>query len=387
VYLLAESYRKMRLLFVEDDVVFAQQLSIALKQHYTVDLATDGETAWNWLQLVNYDAVILDVMLPKLSGIQLCQRLRSAGYQIPVLLLTGQSAIDEKVTGLDAGADDYLIKPVGFQEVLARLRALLRRPPLTVSTQLTWGKLQLDLDRHQATFDGMTIDLTLKEYLLLKLFLRRADWVHKHSTILEQLWSLDGDLPSEEAVRAHVKGLRRKLKAVGAGDLIETVYGVGYRLNPTYAEPQQQPTTAKVLIVSEQAEEIKKLLESCGVSIATSTHAAELLNTLDITQPSLLILGADAADLNRLMLCQLLRRDRRWAWLPIVLLIAQVDSESIRQAFAAGADDFAQDPVISSELIDRVMNRLERVRQLQKQFGQALRFVSTDSGRIDAWDS
>lgn len=361
----------MRLLFVEDDLGFARELSLALKQYYTVDLSTDGETAWNWLQLVNYDAVILDVTLPKLSGIELCQRLRNAGYQVPVLLLTGQSTIAEKVAGLDAGADDYLIKPVGFQEVLARLRALLRRPPLSASNQLSWGKLQLDPYRHQATFDGSAIDLTLKEYLLLKLFLRRADWVHKHSAILEQLWNLEGDIPSEEAVRAHVKGLRRKLKAVGAGDLIETVYGVGYRLNPSYAESQQQPVsvTAKVLIVSEQAEEIRRLLEPCEWSIVVSTDAAELLKTLEVTQPNLLILGSDTADLSRLMLCRLLRRDRRWAWLPIVLLMAQVNSESIHQAFAAGADDVAQDPVIASELINRVTNRLERVRQLQKQFG------------------
>jgi DNA-binding response OmpR family regulator len=356
----------MRLLFVEDDAEFAEQLSRILKQQYAVDVATDGETAWEWLQLVNYDAVILDVMLPKLNGVQLCQRIRAAGQQVPILLLTGQSTIDDRIVGLDAGADDYLIKPVGFQEVLARLRALLRRSP-TITTLLEWGNLQLDPDRHRATFEGRTIALTLKEYLLLKLFLRRGDWVHKHTAILEQLWNLDCDLPSEEAVRAHVKGLRRKLKAVGAGDLIETVYGVGYRLNPAYLAPvRSQQATVLVVAEPQNAELIKQLLEPCGLSIAFSIEPAALLKTLDLTQPDLLILAADAVGLSRLMLCQIVRRDRRWTWLPIVLMMATTDPEVINQGFAAGADDFVHDPVIPTELTNRVLNRLERVRQLQK---------------------
>lgn len=362
----------MRLLFVEDDIDFSEQLSRILKQYYAVDIANDGETAWEWLQSVSYDAIVLDVMLPKLNGIELCQRLREVGQQIPILLLTGQSTISDRIIGLDAGADDYLIKPVGFQEVLARLRALLRRPALTAPMRLEWGSLQLDPERHQATFDGRTIELTLKEYLLLKLFLRRGDWVHKHSAILEQLWNLDCDLPSEEAVRAHVKGLRRKLKAVGAGDLIETVYGVGYRLNPMYAKPiRSHRHTATVLVVAnriEKAEEIKGLLEPCGLSIELSINPAALLKTLDVTQPNLLILAADAVGLSRLMLCQVVRRDRRWSWLPIVLMTATTDINLINQGFAAGADDFVHDPVIPSELTNRVLNRLERVRQLQKRF-------------------
>lgn len=358
----------MRLLFVEDDVDFSEQLGMALKQHYAVDIAADGETAWEWLQCISYDAVILDIMLPKLDGVQLCQRMRKIGKQIPILFLTGQSAIEDTISGLDAGADDYLIKPVGFQEVLARLRALLRRPPAIESMQLKWGNLQLDPDRHQATFEGTTIALTLKEYLLLKLFLRRGDWVHGHSAILERLWSLDCDLPSEEAVRAHVKGLRRKLKAVGAGDLIETVYGVGYRLNPSYAKPIQQSSVLVVANRSQQTEDIKTLLEPCGLSIAVSIEPAMLLKSLDANQPSLLVLAADADGFNRLRLCQAVRRDRRWNWLPIVLVMPDADADLIGQAFAAGADDFVHDPVNPSELTNRVLNRLERVRQLQKRF-------------------
>jgi DNA-binding response OmpR family regulator len=358
----------MRLLFVEDDAAFAQQLSTALKQYYTIDLATDGETAWKWLQLVQYDVVILDVMLPKLSGIELCQRLRQAGHQVRILLLTGQSAIDEKVIGLDAGSDDYLIKPVRLPEVLARLRALLRRPASAQPPQLEWGKLQLESHRHLATFDGVEIALTLKEYLLLELLLRRGNWVHKYSAIAEKLWGLEVEVPSEEAVRAHVKGLRRKLKAVGAEQLIETVYGVGYRLNPDYIEPQKFET--KILIVSEQAEEMQSLLEPCGFTIFALTQATELLKTLEVVQPNLLILGADTVGFDRFTLCQILRRDQSWAWLPIVLLIPQVNLESIHKAYAAEADDFAQEPVIPSELLNRVLNRLERVRQLQKQFGK-----------------
>ncbi|MCU0550455.1 MAG: response regulator [Leptolyngbya sp. Prado105] len=360
----------MRLLFVEDDAAFAQQLSTALKHYYIVDLATDGEIAWNLLQMRQYDAAILDVGLPKLGGIELCERLRQAKRHIPILLITGQSAIDEKILGLDAGADDYLIKPVGLQEVLARLRALLRRLPLVTETQLEWGNLRLNTHRHQATFAGKSIALTLKEYLLLQLFLQRADWVHRHSAIVEKLWNLDCDLPSEEAVRAHVKGLRRKLKVVGAENLIETVYGVGYRLNPSYANPQQaNPQPEKVLILSAQAEKMAALLEPCGLLVKIATQPNELQTTLEAVQPNLLILGADTIELNRIALCQRLRHDRRWAWLPIILMIPHFDPDSVNQAFAAGADDFVQDPMIPSELMNRVLNRLERVRQLQKQFG------------------
>ncbi len=289
----------MKLLLVEDDLDFAKQLSNALSNHYVVDVAHDGEMAWGFAQTIHYDVMVLDVMLPRLDGIQLCQRLRSHNIATPVLLLTAKNTQDDKVFGLDAGADDYLVKPVGLQEVLARLRALLRRPASLNSSVLEWGNLKLDLDTHQATFAGTAIALSPKEFLLMKLFLRRTDWIHKHSAIVEQLWTIDSEIPSEETVRAHVKGLRRKLKAVGAADLVQTVYGVGYRLNPSYANEVRiaKPSltgSARILLVQDQPESIQQALESCGLEVRSLLYPTELLKTLQTTQPDLVILGADA---------------------------------------------------------------------------------------------
>lgn len=225
----------MRLLIVEDDLEIAELLSEAFTdQHYTVDLAADGEAGWDFVKAFDYDLLLLDWMLPKLDGISLCRQLRSHGYQMPIMMLTAQDTTQAQVTGLDAGADDYVLKPYKLEELFARIRALLRRGSASQPPVLQWGNLCLDPSTGEASYGSNTIKLTAKEFRLLELFLRRGNRVLSRSAIMENLWSCD-ELPDEDAIKAHIKRLRQKLKLAGAfEDLIETVYGLGYRLNQGY---------------------------------------------------------------------------------------------------------------------------------------------------------
>lgn len=221
----------MRILLVEDDEVLVEALSESLiDHHYAVDIATDGKAGWEFIEAATYDLILLDVMLPKLDGISLCQRLRSQGYHLPVLMLTARDTNTDKVMGLDAGADDYVVKPFDLLELLARIRALLRRGNVSLPPVLCWGKLQLDPGTCEVVYDGQPLHLRPKEYSLLELFLRSGQRLLSRSAILEHLWSFE-EPPGEETVKAHLKEVRQKLRAVGApADLIETVYGLGYRL-------------------------------------------------------------------------------------------------------------------------------------------------------------
>jgi DNA-binding response OmpR family regulator len=226
----------VRILCVEDNPDFARQLTDLLKAEcYTVDVATDGQAGWDLCEYVQYDLILLDIMLPKLDGIQLCQRLRDRGNPAPILMLTGRGNSGEKVEGLDAGADDYLVKPIGLKELTARIRALLRRGQThPAPTILEWGDFRLNPSTHEVTYGDQPLQPSPKEYALLELFLRNTQQTFSRSLILDRLWSLDTDVPGEDTVKCHIKGLRNRLKAVGAGDLIETLYGLGYRLNPHF---------------------------------------------------------------------------------------------------------------------------------------------------------
>jgi len=216
---------------VEDD----QRIAIALMEtlrdrQYQVDLGEDGEAAWQFLEAFNYELILLDVTLPKLNGIQLCQRLRKAGIQTPVLMLTARDSSSDKVLGLDAGADDYVVKPFDLAELTARIRALLRRGTAVLPTVLEWGDLRLNPSSYEVSYGENLLNLTPKEYQLLELFIRKNKMVLSRSLILDNLWSFE-DPPGEETVKVHVKDLRKKLRIAGAPpDFIETVYGVGYRL-------------------------------------------------------------------------------------------------------------------------------------------------------------
>lgn len=221
----------MRILLVEDDVSIGEALAEALSdQRYVVDVVTDGEAAWHQVNALAYDLILLDMMLPKLSGVDLCQRLRSRGHSIPILMLTARDTPFDKVTGLDAGADDYVVKPVDLQELFARIRALLRRGSSPSPPILEWDGLHLDPSTYEVTYENQPLHLTPKEFSLLELLLRNGRRVLSRGVIIEHLWSLE-DPPEEDTVKAHIKSLRMKLRAVGApNDVIETVHGVGYHL-------------------------------------------------------------------------------------------------------------------------------------------------------------
>lgn len=221
----------MRILLVEDDERIADALAEDLiDQHYVVEVIGDGEMAWECIESFTYDLILLDVMLPKMDGIALCRKLRSAGYTTPVLMLTARDTVSDRVVGLDAGADDYLVKPFHLQELSARIRALLRRGDSMLPPVLEWQGIQLDPNLCEVTYNGELLPLSPKEYSLLELFLRNERRVFSRSQIIDQLWSFEST-PGEATVKAHIRGLRQKLKSAGAPvDLIETVYGLGYRL-------------------------------------------------------------------------------------------------------------------------------------------------------------
>ena len=223
----------MRILVIEDDPIISQLIETILEQQkYAVDFATDGQMGLDSIEAYEYDAILLDLSLPKKDGIGVCQQLRSQGNTVPILLLTGLDSPADRARGLDAGADDYLGKPFDPQELLARIRALLRRSHQPSTPILTWGDLHLDPVSATVTYSDKLVPVTPKEYALLELFLRNSKRVFSCDAILDHLWSY-GDTPSEEAIRTHIKGLRHKLKQAGAAaDLIETVYGIGYRLKP-----------------------------------------------------------------------------------------------------------------------------------------------------------
>ncbi|MCP6757226.1 MAG: response regulator [Fischerella sp. CENA71] len=230
----------MRILLIEDDEVLVSVLLQSLtKQHYVVDVVQDGQMGWEYSQSTNYDLVIMDVGLPKLDGISLCQKLRQKGCTTPILLMTAKDASSDRIRGLDTGADDYLIKPLDLEELQARIRALLRRGEIPHTPVLEIERLRLDPSSCQVTYDGKQLELTPKEYSLLELLMRNPSRVYSRGDIIEHLWTFD-DPPQEETVKSHIKWLRHKLKAVGAIDWIENVYGVGYRLNPQKVKQERQ---------------------------------------------------------------------------------------------------------------------------------------------------
>lgn len=219
-----------KILLVEDDLRIVRSLKRELeREHYLVDVANDGEEGWGYLQQVNYDIVLLDIMIPLLDGILLCRRLRQHGNGVPVLMLTARDTTSDKVHGLDAGADDYLVKPFDIEELHARLRALLRRQDPQRRPFLQYGSICLDPAVQAITVVGRKVDLTPKEYQILEQFLRHPGQIFSREQLLERLWGWD-ETPGSDVIKAHIKGLRRKLKESGAPDPIETVFGFGYRL-------------------------------------------------------------------------------------------------------------------------------------------------------------
>ena len=227
----------MRILLFEDEPDLGKAIKQTLNQHnYIVDWVLNGDEAWNYLEdsHLEYSLAIFDWLLPGLSGIELLQRLRGQNNPLPVLMLTAKDSMEDKVIGLDAGADDYLVKPFGMAELLARLRALQRRSLQLQPQQLTVGNLKLDYGTNtvkctETSGETKVIPLTSKEFQLLEYFMRHPNQILTREQLLERLWEL-GSEPMSNVVAAQMRLLRKKLSEYGCDRLIETVYGLGYRL-------------------------------------------------------------------------------------------------------------------------------------------------------------
>jgi DNA-binding response OmpR family regulator/HPt (histidine-containing phosphotransfer) domain-containing protein len=238
----------MKVLFIEDDQPTRELLSALLSEHrYAVDPIADGavglELAIRW----NYDLILLDVLMPTLNGIEVCRRLRAQGCQTPILMLTTKDSNEDVIAGLDAGADDYVAKSCAPSQLLARVRALLRRGDASSAPVLSWGLLCLDPASARVAYSRQEIALRPKEYSLLELFLRHPQRILSRSAIIDHLWSME-EPPVEASVTNLIKDLRQRLKSSGmSDDLIETVYGLGYRLKTVPADKKFNITIGQAI--------------------------------------------------------------------------------------------------------------------------------------------
>jgi DNA-binding response OmpR family regulator len=240
---------KMKILLIEDEPDLGALIQTSLSHHqYVVDWAQDGKTGWEYLtdNRSIYSLVIIDWMLPKMSGIEICQRLRAEKYTLPILMLTARDRMEDKITGLDAGADDYLVKPFGMEELLARLRAFQRRVPTFQPERLQLGSLRLDYSNNAIVITNpagneQSVSLTAKEFQLLEYLMQHPDRTLTHDQIRNRIWALDTESASN-VVAAQIRLLRKKLAEFGCEDAslhgrgctIETVRGFGYRLNSVH---------------------------------------------------------------------------------------------------------------------------------------------------------
>jgi two-component system OmpR family response regulator len=220
----------MRVLIVEDQVKMASLIRRGLrKEGMAADIAVKGEDALWMAQATEYDVIILDLMLPGIDGLEVCRRLRGEKVWSPVLMLTARDAVRDRVAGLDGGADDYLTKPFSYAELLARLRALVRRGPIERPTELTAGELRLDPAGHRVWRGETQIELSAKEFAILEIFMRRPGEVLSRYQLLEQAWDYDYENRSN-VVDSYIRFLRKKIDRPFGVESIETVRGMGYRL-------------------------------------------------------------------------------------------------------------------------------------------------------------
>ena len=273
----------MKILIVEDDRLSLEMLlPLLTASNYTIDSTSNAETAWQYVNTYVYDLIVLDISLTDSDGIDLCTnlcaKLRASGYTIPVLLLTTKDSTSDLVLGLEAGADEYVVKPYDFQELIARMRSLLQRERDrdNLAHYLTWEKIHLDLNTNVVTYDQKNLGLTQKEYGLLEIFLRYPNQVFSNRVLLDRVWSA-GEKSSEEAVTTHIKELRQKLRAAGLKiDPIETLYGLKYRLQPVPAKSLELP--AQFLVAKPlPAEKTSSLIDTTRVREVIALMSKKLI--------------------------------------------------------------------------------------------------------------
>lgn len=235
----------MRFLLIEHDSNVASRLSqLLIAQRYSVNLTEESQTALQLIEAYGYDLIILDTSQLMWDAIAFCQKLRAEGHQMPILVLSASDDKADRIAALEAGADDFLTQPIDANELLVRIRALLRRGKETVEEVLTWENLKFNCSTGEVTYQAQTLHLTPKEYRLLELFLRNPNKVFSRSALLDRIWN-PGEFPSEQAVNTQIKGLRQKLKAAGIqSEVIESLYGLGYRLKPAPTETETEVFSA-----------------------------------------------------------------------------------------------------------------------------------------------
>ena len=226
----------MRILLVEDELQIADFIARGLTENgYSVDVCHDGEEAIHWPAVADFDVIILDVMLPVRDGIEVCRLFRRRGLRTPILMLTARDAVEDRVRGLDSGADDYLVKPFAFSELLARIRALSRREPALLGNELRVGDLVMDTATRTVSRAGVHLDLTAKEFALLEYLMRHPDQVLTRTVIAEHVWNYDFD-NATNVIDVHVKNLRKKVDGPFETNLVQTARGVGYKISARTAE-------------------------------------------------------------------------------------------------------------------------------------------------------
>ena len=220
----------MRILVVEDEKDLAEAIAKGLcQQGYAADIASDGEEALVMSDVNDYDVIILDLNLPRIDGVEVCRRIRASDSPVGILMLTARAGLDDRVSGLDQGADDYLVKPFHFPELLARVRALLRREGVSRYPILRTSDLVLDPNALKGFFRGSEIVLTTKEFAILEYLMRNVGRIVSQEELLEHVWGEDANLFTH-TIKVHIKNIRKKLNTAGGGDLIATIKGKGYIL-------------------------------------------------------------------------------------------------------------------------------------------------------------
>ena len=221
----------MKILIVEDEHLIANALKKGLEQeHYIIDLTFDGLEAFDLASSGDYDLILLDLMLPNMNGLEICRQLRNEKNHVPILMLTAKSQLEDKINGLNCGADDYLTKPFAFEELLARIRALTRRPQSTTTESISVGDLILNLSNYEVTRQDKTIVLSSKEYSLLECLMRHANKILTKDQLIQHVWSYESDiLPN--TVEVYIRNLRQKIDKNYKVKLIKTIRGFGYKIS------------------------------------------------------------------------------------------------------------------------------------------------------------